>query len=44
MILVYVVLAAIFASYITGGRFKHYVHHELRGLWLPIAAFMLEAL
>lgn len=44
MILVYVVIAAIAVSYLTGGRFKHYAYHELKGLWLPIAAFMLEAL
>lgn len=44
MILAYIVLAAVLVSYLTGGRLRYYAQRQLRGIWLPIAAFALEAL
>lgn len=43
MILIWVLAAAVLVGYICGGRLGNYLHAPLRGVFLPVAAFMLEA-
>ena len=43
MLLAYVVLAAIIVALLRGGKLTHVAQAPLRCLWLPIAAFGLEA-
>lgn len=43
MILLWVLLAAVLIGYARGGRLARYLHAPLRGVWLPVAAFLLEA-
>lgn len=43
MILVYMIALSIAVGYVRGGRLKHYLENPLRGIWFPIAAFMIEA-
>ena len=43
MILVYVIALAVAAGYLRGGRLKHYLDEPLRGVFLPVAAFAIEA-
>ena len=43
MILIWVLAAAVVVGYIRGGRLGNYLHAPLRGVFLPVAAFMLEA-
>ncbi len=43
MILAYLVLLAVVASLLTGGRLKYFIENSLRGIYLPILAFLVEA-
>ena len=43
MILAYFVVLATIVSYLTGGRLRSIPEHDLRGFFLPIAAFAIEA-
>lgn len=43
MILVWVLCAAVLIAYVRGGRLANYLPAPLRGLYLPVLAFMLEA-
>lgn len=43
MILIWVLAAAVVVGYIHGGRLGNYLQAPLRGVFLPVAAFMLEA-
>ena len=43
MILVYLLAAAVAVGYLRGGRLSRYALCPLRGLWLPVAAFLIEA-
>ena len=43
MILVWVLLAAVLIGYVRGGRLSHYLDAPLRGIFLPVAAFLMEA-
>lgn len=43
MILVWVLAAAVLTGYVRGGRLANYLHAPLRGVFLPVLAFLLEA-
>ena len=43
MILVYMIALSVLIGYARGGRLKRYLDEPLRGVFLPIAAFVLEA-
>jgi hypothetical protein len=43
MILIYMIALSVVIGYARGGRLKHYLENPLRGVFLPVAAFMIEA-
>ena len=43
MILVYMIVLAVAVGYLRGGRLKHYLEEPLSGVFLPVAAFAIEA-
>lgn len=43
MILVYLIALSVLVGYIRGGRLKHYLDRPLSCVFLPVAAFALEA-
>ena len=43
MILVYMIALSVAVGYVRGGRLKRYLDNPLRGVFLPVAAFALEA-
>lgn len=43
MILVYMIALSVVIGYVRGGRLKHYLDNPLKGVFLPVAAFALEA-
>ncbi|MDD2954704.1 MAG: DUF5317 domain-containing protein [Oscillospiraceae bacterium] len=43
MLLCYLALLSIVIGWLRGGRLHNFLHYSLRGLFLPIAAFLLEA-
>ena len=43
MILVYMIALSVVLGYARGGRLKNYLENPLRGVFLPIAAFMIES-
>jgi hypothetical protein len=43
MILVYMIALSVVIGYARGGRLKHYLDKPLRGVFLPVVAFALEA-
>lgn len=43
MILAYCVIIGLVISYLAGGRLRYITEHSLRGLFLPILAFAIEA-
>lgn len=43
MILVYMIALSVAVGYVRGGRLKHYLDEPLRGVFLPVAAFAIEA-
>ena len=44
MLLVYFVPLSLLVGWLSGGRLTNIPLHRLRGLWLPVAAFLLESL
>ncbi len=43
MILVYMIALSVAVGYARGGRLRNYLENPLRGVWLPVAAFAIEA-
>lgn len=43
MILVYMIALSVGIGYARGGRLKHYLENPLKGLFLPVIAFAIEA-
>jgi hypothetical protein len=43
MILVYMIALSVVVGYARGGRLKHYQDGALSAVWLPVAAFAIEA-
>lgn len=43
MILIWVLAAAVLIGYLRGGRLSNYLQAPLRGVFLPVLAFLLEA-
>jgi hypothetical protein len=44
MILIYILALSVVVGYARGGRLKNYLENPLRGVWLPVAAFLIEAM
>ncbi len=44
MLILYFALASLLVGWVRGGRLRNLEHTPLAGLWLPILAFLLEAL
>jgi hypothetical protein len=43
MILVYMIALSVAVGYIRGGRLSRYLEQPLRGIWMPVFAFAIEA-
>jgi hypothetical protein len=43
MILVYMIALSVVIGYVRGGRLKYYLDNPLKGVFLPVGAFALEA-